>query len=206
LRAIETLQNVELILAEDTRKSIVLLKHYHIETKLQSFHKFNEHKTLQTIIEKLKSGADIAIISDAGTPGISDPGFLLTREAVINHIDIETLPGATAFVPALVNSGLPCDRFIFEGFLPQKKGRQKRLTELQDETRTMVFYESPYRVLKTLEQFAAVFGEDRNISVSREISKIYEETIRGQISELILHFTQNTPKGEFVIILDGKSK
>jgi len=205
-RAIEILQNVELILAEDTRKSIVLLKHYKIETRLQSFHKFNEHKTLQTIIEKLKSGAEIAIISDAGTPGISDPGFLLTREAVINHIDIETLPGATAFVPALVNSGLPTDRFVFEGFLPPKKGRQKRLTELQEETRTMVFYESPYRILKTLEQFAEFFGEDRNVSISREISKIYEQTIRGQIAELIQHFKNNTPKGEFVIILDGKSK
>jgi 16S rRNA (cytidine1402-2'-O)-methyltransferase len=205
-RAIDVLKSVDLALAEDTRKSIILFKHYQISTKLQAFHKFNEHKSLQAIIDQLKAGNSIALVSDAGTPGISDPGFLLVREAVNSGIDVITLPGATAFVPALVNSGLPCDKFVFEGFLPQKKGRQKRLTELKTETRTIVFYESPYRIVKTLEQFLEHFGEERRISVSREISKIYEETRRGSANELLEYFKNTPPKGEFVVVVEGFSK
>ncbi len=205
-RAVDVLKNVNLILAEDTRKTVILLKHFEIKTKLRAFHKFNEHKSLQSIIEQLKAGIPMALVSDAGTPGISDPGFLLIREAVNSSIEIETLPGATAFVPALVNSGLPCDKFVFEGFLPKKKGRQKRLTELETENRTMVFYESPYRVVKALEQFIAHFGSDRKASISREISKIFEETRRASLLELVQYFKSNTPRGEFVIIIEGISK
>lgn len=206
LRAINVLRNCDLILAEDTRTSSHLLKHYSIETRMQSHHKFNEHQTATHLVEKIKSGETIALISDAGTPGISDPGFFLVRACVQADVEVECLPGATAFVPALVISGLPNDRFCFEGFLPQKKGRQTRLKELAEESRTMVFYESPYRVLKTLTQFAEFFGEDRSASVSREISKMFEETIRGTLSELISHFTANETKGEFVIIVEGKSR
>lgn len=203
-RAVETLQQVDFILAEDTRKSGILLKYYNITKPLESFHKFNEHKRLASVIEKIKSGKSAALISDAGTPGISDPGFLIVREAIRNNITVETLPGATAFVPALVNSGLPCERFVFEGFLPVKKGRHTKLLSLENEERTMIFYESPYKLLKTLNDFATTFGEDRKASISREISKIYEETIRGTLKELIDHFTETKPKGEFVIIVAGK--
>lgn len=205
-RAVEVLKEVSLILAEDTRKTSVLLKHYGIENKLQAHHKFNEHKTSESIVNKLLSGIDIALVSDAGTPGISDPGFFLVREVVNAGGEVETLPGASAFIPALVNSGLPCDKFIFEGFLPQKKGREKRLSFLEEETRTIVFYESPYRIIKTLEQFIAHFGEEREISVSRELSKIYEQTIRGSLKQVLTHFKNHTPKGEFVLILAGKEK
>jgi 16S rRNA (cytidine1402-2'-O)-methyltransferase len=204
-RAIETLKNVDLILAEDTRTSGKLLRHYDISTKTESYHKFNEHQKVSNIINKLKAGQTIALISDAGTPGISDPGFLLIREAVKNNIDIETLPGATAFVPALVDSALPCEKFVFEGFLPVKKGRQKRLAELADEKRTMIFYESPFRITKTLEDFAKFFGNDRQISISREISKIHEETIRGSIEQLINIAKNRQLKGEFVIVVQGKN-
>ena len=202
-RAVNVLKSVDLILAEDTRTSGFLLKHYEIKTPMQSHHKFNEHKTLQHVIEKLKSGLNIALISDAGTPAISDPGFMLVRACVEQGIEVECLPGATAFVPALVSSGLPNDRFCFEGFLPQKKGRQTRLKSLADESRTMIFYESPFRIVKTLTQLAEVLGPVRKASVSREISKLYEETVRGTIAELIEHFTQNSPKGEFVIVVAG---
>ena len=205
LRAINVLKECELVLAEDTRTSGFLLKHFGIETIMQSHHKFNEHQTLQQIIQRLRAGANIALISDAGTPAISDPGFLLVRECIREGIEVECLPGATAFVPALVMSGIPCDRFCFEGFLPQKKGRLTRLKALSDETRTMVFYESPYRLIKTLTQFAEFFGADRYVSVSREISKIYAETVRGTLSELIDHFTENEPRGEFVIVVSGQS-
>ncbi|MDO5664879.1 MAG: 16S rRNA (cytidine(1402)-2'-O)-methyltransferase [Bacteroidia bacterium] len=204
LRAVNVLKTCDLILAEDTRTSGFLLKHFGIETRMQSHHKFNEHQTAMHIAERIKAGETIALISDAGTPAISDPGFLLVRACVQADVEVECLPGATAFVPALVMSGLPNDRFCFEGFLPQKKGRQTRLKELAEESRTMVFYESPYRVLKTLTQLAEFFGENRNASVSREISKMFEETIRGTLSELITHFTVNEPKGEFVIIVEGK--
>lgn len=204
LRAISVLKMCDLILAEDTRKSSYLLKHFSIETKMMSHHKFNEHRTIDSLVQRINIGENIALISDAGTPAISDPGFLLVRECVKNDIEVQCLPGATAFVPALVMSGLPNDRFCFEGFLPHKKGRMTRLKQLTDESRTMVFYESPYRVLKTLTQFAEHFGEDRYASVSREISKIYEDTIRGKLSELITHFTSNEPKGEFVIVVSGK--
>lgn len=203
-RAINILKSCDLILAEDTRTSGFLLKHYEISTKMYSHHKFNEHKTSEHIVERIKAGETIALISDAGTPAISDPGFLLVRECVREGVEVLCLPGATAFVPALVMSGLPNDRFCFEGFLPQKKGRQTRLKELANESRTMVFYESPYRVVKTLTQLAEYLGDDRNASVSREISKMYEETVRGTIIELISHFKLNEPKGEFVIIVDGK--
>ncbi|MDD3788004.1 MAG: 16S rRNA (cytidine(1402)-2'-O)-methyltransferase [Petrimonas sp.] len=206
LRAINVLKTCDLILAEDTRTSGFLLKHLGIDTRMQSHHKFNEHKTAGNIVQRIKSGENIALISDAGTPAISDPGFLIVRECVKEGVGVECLPGATAFVPALVMSGIPNDRFCFEGFLPQKKGRQTRLQELAEETRTMIFYESPYRVLKTLTQFAEYFGEERYASVSREISKIYEETIRGTLTELIAHFTTNEPKGEFVIVVNGKDK
>ena len=203
-RAIRVLREADLILAEDTRTSAVLMKHFDIKTKMIAHHKFNEHQTVGGVVEKIKSGMNVALISDAGTPAISDPGFLVVRECVANGVEVECLPGATAFVPALVSSGLPNDRFCFEGFLPQKKGRQKRLLALQDETRTMIFYESPYRVVKALEQFAEFFGGDRMASVSREISKIHEETVRGTLTELLAHFTQYPPKGEFVIIVGGK--
>lgn len=202
-RSVNVLKSVDLILAEDTRTSGFLLKHYEIKTPMQSHHKFNEHKTLQHVIEKLKSGLNIALISDAGTPAISDPGFMLVRACVEQGIEVECLPGATAFVPALVSSGLPNDRFCFEGFLPQKKGRQTRLKSLTDESRTMIFYESPFRIVKTLTQLAEVLGPVRKASVSREISKLYEETVRGTLAELIEHFTQNSPKGEFVIVVAG---
>lgn len=202
-RAIKVLNEVGLILAEDTRTSGFLLKHFDIKTPMQSHHKFNEHKTVQHVVDRIKSGEKVALISDAGTPAISDPGFLVVRACVENDIEVECLPGATAFVPALVASGLPNDRFCFEGFLPQKKGRQTKLNSLATETRTMIFYESPFRVLKTLAQFAEVFGTERKASVSREISKIYEETVRGTLGELVAHFTEHAPKGEFVIIVAG---
>lgn len=202
-RAVNVLKSVDLILAEDTRTSAFLLKHFDIKTPMHSHHKFNEHKTVLQITERIKNGQKVALISDAGTPAISDPGFLLVRACVENQIDIECLPGATAFVPALVASGLPNDRFCFEGFLPQKKGRQTKLQSLKNEVRTMIFYESPFRVLKTLTQLAENFGNERKASVSREISKIYEETIHGTLEELTAHFTKNQPKGEFVIIVAG---
>ena len=205
-RAIRILKEADLILAEDTRTSGILLKHFEIRNHLMSHHKFNEHATTAGIVERLKGGQTIALISDAGTPGISDPGFFLVREAAKAGIEVQTLPGATAFVPALVSSGLPCDRFCFEGFLPQKKGRQTRIESLRDEQRTMVFYESPYRLVKTLEQFAEVFGTDRQVSVCREISKIHEESCRGTIGEVVAHFREHAPKGEIVIVLAGKSK
>ncbi len=202
-RAINTLKSCDLILAEDTRTSGFLLKHYDIGTKMMSHHKFNEHKTYSYIIDRIRLGETIALISDAGTPAISDPGFLLVRECLKEDIEVLCLPGATAFVPALVVSGLPNERFVFEGFLPQKKGRLTRLQELSSETRTMVFYESPYRVVKTLTQLSEHMGMERRVSVSRELSKIFEETIRGTLLELISHFTLNEPKGEFVIVLEG---
>ncbi len=203
-RAIRVLKESDFILAEDTRTSGFLLKHYEIGTKMFSHHKFNEHQNSQQIVERIKAGANVALISDAGTPAISDPGFLIVRSCVEAGIRIECLPGATAFVPALVMSGLPNDRFCFEGFLPPKKGRQTRLKELASEQRTMVFYESPYRVIKTLTQFAEFFGPDRLVTTSREISKIYEETSRGTLTELIEHFTIKEPRGEFVIVVSGK--
>ena len=203
-RAIRILKEADLILAEDTRTSGILLKHYEIKNQLMSHHKFNEHGTTAGIVERLKAGATIALISDAGTPGISDPGFYLVREAVAAGQEVQCLPGATAFVPALVASGLPDDRFCFEGFLPQKKGRKTRLENLRDEERTMVFYESPYRVVKTLKQFAEVFGEDRKVCCCREISKVHEECVRGTMTEVIAHFTEKEPKGEVVIGVAGK--
>jgi 16S rRNA (cytidine1402-2'-O)-methyltransferase len=203
LRAIRLLKEVDIILAEDTRKSGILLKHLSIEKTVFAHHKFNEHKAIPGITDRLILGENFAMITDAGTPGISDPGFLLARACIEKDIEVECLPGATAFVPALVNSGLPNDRFSFEGFLPQKKGRQKRLSELAGEQKTMVFYESPYRLLKTLEQFAEVFGKDRKASVSRELTKIHEENIRGTISELIEYYKKSTLKGEIVIIVEG---
>ncbi|MBR1402031.1 MAG: 16S rRNA (cytidine(1402)-2'-O)-methyltransferase [Prevotella sp.] len=205
LRAIRVLKEADLILAEDTRTSGILLKHFEIKNQLMSHHKFNEHGTSAGIVERLKAGATIALISDAGTPGISDPGFYLVREAVAAGIEVQCLPGATAFVPALVSSGLPDDRFCFEGFLPQKKGRQTRLESLKNETRTMIFYESPYRVLKTLQQFAECYGEDRQVSCCREISKVHEESVRGTLAEVIAHFKETEPRGEFVIVLAGKN-
>ena len=203
LRALRILKEVDLILAEDTRTTGILLKHFGISARLQSYHKFNEHGKTAQIVEQIKSGETVALVSDAGTPGISDPGFLIVREALKAGVKVETLPGATALVPALVSSGLPCDRFCFEGFLPQKKGRQTRLKELSAETRTMVFYESPYRVVKTLTQFAEHFGQERQAGIAREISKMYEENIQGTLAELISHFTINEPRGEFVIIVEG---
>jgi len=202
-RAVEVLENADLILAEDTRQARKLLNHYNIKTPVQSHHMFNEHKTVEAICGKIASGQTIALISDAGTPGISDPGFLLVRTCIENNVPVETLPGPTAFVPALVNSGLPCDRFCFEGFLPQKKGRQKKLLALQEEIRTMIFYESPYRLIKALDEMAAVFGSEREASVSREISKIFEENIRGSLSFLADHYRNNPPKGEIVIVVAG---
>lgn len=205
LRAIRVLKEADLVLAEDTRTSSVLLSHYDIHNHLMSHHKFNEHGTSSHIVERLKAGETIALISDAGTPGISDPGFFLVREAVKAGITVQTLPGATACIPAVVSSGLPCDRFCFEGFLPQKKGRHTCLEKLKDETRTMIFYESPYRLLKTLKQFAEIFSPDRQVSVAREISKVHEEHVRGSLSEVIAHFEETEPKGEIVIVLAGKS-
>ena len=204
MRAIRILKEADVVLAEDTRTSGLLLKHFGISTPLLSHHKFNEHGTSAAIVERLLAGQTVALVSDAGTPGISDPGFFLVREAVRAGIEVQTLPGATAFVPALVSSGLPCDRFVFEGFLPQKKGRQSRIEALKDEERTIVFYESPYRVLKLLQQLAAVFGPDRQASACREISKIHEESVRGTLQELIAHFTETEPRGEFVVVVAGK--
>jgi 16S rRNA (cytidine1402-2'-O)-methyltransferase len=204
LRAIRVLKEADLILAEDTRTSGILLKHFEIKNALQSHHKFNEHKTVEGLAQRILAGQTIALISDAGTPAISDPGFLLVRECVRHGIEVQCLPGATAFVPALVSSGLPNDRFCFEGFLPQKKGRATRLAQLQDEARTMIFYESPYRLVKTLQQFAESFGAERPVSVCREISKIHEESVRGSLAEVIAHFEQTEPKGEIVIVLGGK--
>lgn len=203
-RAVEVLSNVSLILAEDTRTSAPLLKHFGISTPMRSFHKFNEHSVLEEIVNRIKTGEDIALISDAGTPGISDPGFLLSRECRVNQLDIETLPGPTAFVPALVDSGLPCDRFCFEGFLPVKKGRATAISQIASEKRTSVIYESPLRLVKTLQQLADACGYDRPVSVSREISKIHDSTVRGTLSDLIEYFTQNQPRGEIVIVLGGK--
>lgn len=202
-RAVRLLKEADVILAEDTRTSGILLKHYDIHKPLLAHHKFNEHGTSASIVERLKAGQTICLVTDAGTPGISDPGFFLVREAVAAGIEVQTLPGATAFVPALVSSGLPCDKFCFEGFLPQKKGRQTRLEQLSREERTMIFYESPYRLLKTLQQFAEFYGENRQVSVCREISKIHEELVRGSLAEVIAHFTATPPKGEIVIILAG---
>ena len=204
LRSIEVLKSADLILAEDTRTSSKLLKHYDIDTPVESFHIHNEHKKLESIINKLRSDFEIALISDAGTPGISDPGFLLVRECINNEVEVECLPGPTAFVPALVSSGLPCDRFSFEGFLPVKKGRTKRLKELSTETKTMVFYESPHRILKTLNDLSNYFEVESQISVSRELTKLYEETFRGTIKESVEHFEKNKTKGEFVIVLSPK--
>lgn len=206
LRAINVLKSCDLILAEDTRTSGILLKHFGIETPKQSHHKFNEHQQTARIVERIRSGQTVALISDAGTPAVSDPGFLLVRACVQAGVGVECLPGATAFVPALVVSGMPTDRFCFEGFLPQKKGRLTRLKELAHETRTMIFYESPYRVTKTLAQLSEFLGAERNASVSREISKVFEETLRGTLSELSAHFSIREPKGEFVITVEGKKE
>ncbi|MDL2276998.1 16S rRNA (cytidine(1402)-2'-O)-methyltransferase [Parabacteroides sp. OttesenSCG-928-G07] len=202
-RAIRTLKEVDLILAEDTRTTGFLLKQYDIKNQMLSHHKFNEHKTVDHIVNRIQGGETIALVSDAGTPAISDPGFLLVRECIRQGVEVECLPGATAFVPALVTSGLPNDKFCFEGFLPQKKGRQTRLKELALEPRTIIFYESPFRLVKTLTQLAEYVGEEREVSVSREISKMFEETIRGSLKEVISHYTLNEPKGEIVIILAG---
>ncbi len=204
LRAIKTLSSVDVILAEDTRTTAFLLKHLGIEKRMWSHHKFNEHAAVEEIAKVIDAGENIALVSDAGTPGISDPGFLLVRTCIEHGIEVESLPGATAFVPALINSGFPCDRFCFEGFLPQKKGRSKRLSQIQDEERTMIFYESPYRLVKTLSQFAEIFGPERKASVSRELTKKFEENRRGTLAELITHFSEKDPKGEIVIIVEGK--
>lgn len=204
-RAIRVLKEADLILAEDTRNSGKLLKHFEIDTPMQSHHMHNEHKTVDAIVSRIKAGETVALISDAGTPAISDPGFLLTRACVEAEIEVDCLPGATAFVPALVNSGLPNDKFVFEGFLPVKKGRQTRLTFLAEETRTMVFYESPHKLLKTLGNFVDYFGEGRRVSVSREITKLHEETVRGTAAEVLQHYTEHPPKGEIVLIVEGKS-
>ncbi len=204
LRAIRILKEADLVLAEDTRTSGILLKHFQIQQHLMSHHKFNEHGTSAAIVERLQAGQNVALISDAGTPGISDPGFYLVREAVRAGIEVQTLPGPTAFVPALVSSGLPCDRFVFEGFLPQKKGRQSRIEALREEQRTMIFYESPYRLVKLLEQLAAVMGDDRQVSVCREISKVHEESVRGTLAEVAAHFRETEPRGEIVVVLEGR--
>lgn len=206
LRALRVLKEADLILAEDTRTSSILLKHYDIHNHMQSYHKFNEHKTVEHLVERMKAGQTLALISDAGTPGISDPGFLLARECAKEGVEVQCLPGATAFVPALVASGLPCDKFVFEGFLPQKKGRQSRLKELAAEERSIVFYESPYRVVKTLMQFREIFGGNRDVAVCREISKVHEQIVRGSIDNAIEHFNAVEPKGEFVIIVGAKTK
>ncbi|MFV8341349.1 16S rRNA (cytidine(1402)-2'-O)-methyltransferase [Flavobacterium sp. XS2P39] len=204
-RAIRILKEVDLILAEDTRTSGKLLKHFEIGTHMYSHHMHNEHKTIENLISRLKAGENIALISDAGTPAISDPGFLLTRACVENGIDVECLPGATAFVPALVNSGLPNDKFVFEGFLPDKKGRQTRYLALAEETRTMILYVSPHKLVKTLAEFTIYFGEDRQISVSRELSKMHEENIRGTVKEVVAHFEKTAPRGEIVVVISGKT-
>ncbi len=204
LRALRILKEVDYVLAEDTRTSSVLFKKYEIKTRLVAHHKFNEHRTVNQIAERIAAGYNVALISDAGTPGISDPGFLLARTCIANNIEIECLPGATALIPALVNSGLPCDKFCFEGFLPQKKGRQTRLSQLAEESRTMVFYESPYRLVKTLTQLSEVLGNERLACVSREISKFHEENKRGSLEELALHYSAHEPKGEIVVIVAGK--
>lgn len=203
-RALRVLREADLILAEDTRTSAVLLRHYGIQTRMESHHKFNEHRAAAGVCERIAAGMNVALISDAGTPGISDPGFLLARLCVQSGIEVQALPGATAFVPALVASGLPCDRFVFEGFLPVKKGRQTRLTRLAEEERTLIFYESPYRLVRTLGQLAEFFGADRLCSVSREISKVHEETVRGSLAEVTAHFTEHEPKGEIVLVVAGK--
>lgn len=205
-RAVEVLQSVDLILAEDTRTSGVLLKHYNIETPMRSHHMHNEHKTVEQVVQQIKNGQRMALISDAGTPAISDPGFLLVRACIAAGIEVDCLPGATAFVPALVNSGFPNDRFVFEGFLPAKKGRQTKFQNLSEETRTIIFYESPHRLLKTLQQISKYFGSDRRVSVSREISKLHEETIRGTVEEVFEYYTTHPPKGEIVLVVEGKGK
>ena len=206
LRAVNILREVDFILAEDTRTTSVLLRHLGIEKPLRSHHKFNEHATVRAVAESIGAGRMVALVSDAGTPGISDPGFLLVRTCIEEGIEVETLPGATACIPALVQSGFPCDRFCFEGFLPQKKGRSKRLSELKEEERTMIFYESPYRVVKALEQFAETFGGDREIAVSRELTKKFEQTVRGTVDEVLQHFRSHEPKGEFVMVVAGMPK
>lgn len=203
-RAVKVLKEADLILAEDTRTSGNLLRHFDIRNRLMSHHKFNEHGTSAAIVDRMRAGETVALISDAGTPGISDPGFYLVREAVSAGIEVQCLPGATALIPALVSSGLPCDRFCFEGFLPQKKGRQSRIRDLAGETRTMVFYESPYRLQKLLRQLAAEFGEDRRVSVCREISKLHEESVRGTIANVTAHFAEHEPRGEFVVVVAGR--
>ena len=203
-RAIRILKEVNLILAEDTRTTSFLLKHFEIVNKMQSYHKFNEHKAVSHIVDRIKAGENIALVSDAGTPGISDPGFLISRESIKAGIEVECLPGATALVPALVASGIPCDKFFFEGFLPQKKGRMTRLKELAEIENTIVLYESPYRVVKTFTQLAEYMGDEREAAACREISKLHEEIVRGTLKELIEHFTQKEPKGEFVLIISGK--
>lgn len=205
LRGIRILKESDLILAEDTRTSGTLLKHFGIEKRMQSFHQHNEHKVVSDIVDRIAAGEQIALISDAGTPGISDPGFLIVRECLRKGIEVETLPGATALIPALINSGLPCERFCFEGFLPQKKGRATRLAKLKEEERTMIFYESPYRLVKTLQQFSDAFGESRQASVSREISKMFEENKQGTLAECIAHFSSKTVKGEIVIVIAGST-
>lgn len=204
-RAVRVLSEVDGILAEDTRQTSKLLKHYEISKPVSAFHQHNEHKALQRMIERMQGGETLALVSDAGTPGISDPGFLLVRECIKNDIKIETLPGATAFVPALVNSGLPCDRFVFEGFLPHKKGRQTKLKLLAQEERTIVLYESPHRLVKTLGQLIEFFEDDREVCVSRELTKIYEENRRGNCSEVLKHYEEHPPKGEIVLIIEGRS-
>jgi len=206
LRAIRVLKEVSLVLAEDTRTSSFLLKHFQISTPLQSHHKFNEHRTVEQIAQRIEAGESVALISDAGTPGISDPGFLLVRTCVEKGIDVECLPGATAFIPALVSSGLPCDRFLFEGFLPQKKGRNKRIEALKTEERTIVFYESPFRLVKLIQQLADIFGPDRKASVSRELTKLHEEIARGTLTELIEYFEKKGVKGEIVVVVEGLGK
>lgn len=206
LRALQVLKDVDYILAEDTRQTSKLLNHFEIEKKLVSYHQHNEHKSIDRIIEDLKQDKTIAVVSDAGTPGISDPGFLIVRACIQNEIVVECLPGATAFVPALINSGFPCDKFVFEGFLPHKKGRQTRLNLLKEETRTIVFYESTHRLLKTLTQFAEFFGEDRRVSVSRELTKMHEENIRGTVKEVMEYYKTHVIKGEIVIIVHGNEK
>lgn len=206
LRAIKVLQMVDIVLAEDTRTTQVLLKHLGLEKRLWSHHKFNEHAAVESVVETIFGGETVALVSDAGTPGISDPGFLLVRTCLEHGVEVETLPGPTAFVPALINSGFACDRFCFEGFLPQKKGRSKRLQQLLEESRTMIFYESPYRLVKTLTQFAELFGADREAAVSRELTKKFEENVRGTLQELIDHFSAGEVKGEIVIVLSGKPR
>jgi len=206
LRAIELLKEVDLILAEDTRKSKILLNHFEADTAVISHHKFNEHKTAERICKQIESGKKVALITDAGTPGISDPGFLLVRTCISMNIAVETLPGPTAFIPALINSGLPCDRFCFEGFLPQKKGRIGRIKKLENEERSMVFYESPHRIIKLVDQLTEIFGPERKASISRELTKIHEETIRGSLSEIAVNLKTRQPRGEYVLIVAGKNK